>query len=78
MAEENPFAPGSADQPASGAPPFANFGRYFGTGFQVYGQRWRDWIVPMLVAACVSVPAVACCYLPFFLVAGPLSCGQVS
>jgi hypothetical protein len=75
MGEENPFAPGWADQPVSSAPPFANFGRYFGTAFQVYGRRWREWIVPMLVAGCVFVPAVACFYIPFFLVAGPLSCG---
>ena len=76
MAEGSPFAAGAAVSPAPPAPPFANFGNYFHTAFGVYGQRWRDWIVPMLVAAAVFLAAMCCCYLPILLVPGPLACGS--
>ena len=74
MAEDNPFAAG-ASPPSAESPPFANFGRNFGTAFQVYFQRWRDWLAPMLVAVAVAVAAMCCCYFPMFLVFGPLACG---
>ncbi|MGO8688096.1 MAG: glycerophosphoryl diester phosphodiesterase membrane domain-containing protein [Thermoguttaceae bacterium] len=76
MAEGSPFAAGAAVSPAPPAPPFANFGNYFHAAFRVYGQRWRDWIVPMLVAAAVFLAAMCCCYLPILLVPGPLACGS--
>jgi hypothetical protein len=75
MAQGNPFAPGPTSLPGPLPGPFANFGRYFGTGFQVYFQRWQDWLVPMLVLAVVALAAMCCCYFPFFLAAGPMVCG---
>jgi hypothetical protein len=75
MAEGSPFGAQRTGPPGQKPPPFANFGRYFSVGFQVYFQRWRDWIVPMLVAALVMLAAIVCCYFPALLVAGPLACG---
>jgi len=75
MAQGNPFAAGPTSFPGPSPRPFANFGRYFGTGFQVYFQRWQDWLLPMLVSAAVSLAALCCCYLPYFFVVGPMVCG---
>ena len=55
--------------------PFPNLGDYLSQGFRVYGQRWQDWLVPMLLAGAVTLAALLCCCLPNFLVAGPLTCG---
>lgn len=54
---------------------FPNLGDYLSQGLRVYGRRWQDWLVPMLLAGVITVAALLCCCLPNFLVAGPLTCG---
>ncbi len=74
MTESGQFQGEPPPGPGAGSGPFPNLGDYLGRGFRVYGQRWQDWLVPMLVAGAITVLAICCC-LPNFLVAGPLTCG---
>jgi Membrane domain of glycerophosphoryl diester phosphodiesterase len=51
------------------------FGAWLSRGFQAFGEQWQNWLVPMVIAAAISLAATACLVLPLFLVLGPLSCG---
>ena len=62
-------------RPRARTGPFPNLGDYLSQGFRVFGRRWQDWLVPMLLAGAVTLAALLCCCLPIFLVAGPLTCG---
>ncbi len=66
---------GQPPRPHARSGPFPNLGDYLSQGFRVYGRRWQDWLVPMLLAGAVTLAALLCCCLPNFLVAGPLTCG---
>jgi len=54
---------------------FAHFGNYFSLGFQALGNRWRDWVGPMLVAALIWMLAWLPCGIPLLFVAGPVTAG---
>jgi hypothetical protein len=74
MADPDPFRDQPPPRPDSGGGPLPNLGDYLGRGLRVYGERWQDWLVPILVAGAVMVAGWLCC-LGNFLVAGPLACG---
>jgi hypothetical protein len=74
MADPDLFREVPSPQSNSGGGPLPNLGDYFSRGLRVYGQRWQDWLVPILVAGGITIAAWFCC-LGNFLVAGPLACG---
>ena len=43
--------------------------------FSNYTGHWQEWMPPMLVAAAVVIAALVCCWLPYFVVVGPITCG---
>ncbi|MGQ0633785.1 MAG: glycerophosphoryl diester phosphodiesterase membrane domain-containing protein [Planctomycetaceae bacterium] len=64
-----------SNQPTAVAPHGYRFGEYLAQGVKAYVDQPGAWLVQMLIAAGISLVALACCILPSWLVAGPLSCG---
>ncbi|NQU24462.1 MAG: glycerophosphoryl diester phosphodiesterase membrane domain-containing protein [Candidatus Nealsonbacteria bacterium] len=50
-------------------------GRHISLGFQNYIDHWQEWILPMLLASAIAILSMLCCWLPYFLVLGPITCG---
>jgi hypothetical protein len=50
-------------------------GEHIKESFSNYTGHWQEWMPPILVAAVVVIAAVVCCWLPYFIVAGPIACG---
>jgi len=50
-------------------------GQHLKEGFSNYTGHWQEWMAPMLVAGAVVIVSVLCCWLPYLIVVGPITCG---
>jgi hypothetical protein len=50
-------------------------GQHLKEGFSNYTSHWQEWMPPILVAGAVVIASFLCCWLPYFFVVGPITCG---